>query len=170
MEDQATAPSQHNRALPVDESAYGVIYGTITVLSLLMATHQPIQDPFRTALVLFAAVVAVALAKAYAEVCDRMLANERPATVEDIRSAWRHSRTVLLAANAPTASFLLAGLNLIPVETAFLAAQVAAIAGVVYFGGRIGWKVRKTALSTILGAGVTGTIGLLISLMKYLAH
>ncbi|MEM9434671.1 MAG: hypothetical protein AAGA12_12185 [Pseudomonadota bacterium] len=158
------------RTLALDEAAFGIIYGTITVLSLLMALHQPIESPFRTALVLFAAVFAVAIAKAYAEVCQDMLASGRPARGVDFRSAWRHSRTVLLAANGPALCFVVAGFGLISVATEFLAAQLIAIGAMVFFGGRIGWNVRGTGFAVLIGAGVTALIGILISSMKYLAH
>jgi len=154
----------------VDEAAFGVIYGTITVLSLLMATHQPIEDPLRTALVLFGAVLAVALAKAYAEICERMLAEARAANASDFASAWRHSRTVLLAANAPAACLLIAAMGVWSVDGGFVLAQVTAIGSLVYFGGRIGWRIRQSVLSMLAGAGVTATIGVVISATKYLAH
>ncbi|MEL6837830.1 MAG: hypothetical protein AAFP85_00975 [Pseudomonadota bacterium] len=160
----------NDRANEVDNAAFGVIYGTITVLSLLMALHQPIESPLRTAMILFGAVLAVALAKAYAEVCEHMLASGRPATLSDLRSAWQHSRTVLLAANGPALCLVLAALNVLSVDGALLAAQVIAIAAMVYFGARIGWRVRGTRLSVIVGAGLTALIGLIISSMKYLAH
>lgn len=160
--------ADHSRK--VDDAAFGVIYGTITVLSLLMAMHQPIESAFRTAVILFGAVIAVAMAKAYAEVCEKMLASGQPAGSADLRSAWAHSRTVLLAANGPALCFLLAGFGLISTNTAFIAAQVVALGAMVYFGGHIGWRVRGTRSAVLVGAAVTALIGLLISSMKYLAH
>lgn len=154
----------------VDETAFGVIYGTITVLSVLIALHQPIDNPLRTAFILFGAVFAVALAKAYAEVCRQMLAKARSASVADMVGAWRHARTIMLAANPPAACMVLAALGLLSVETAFLGAQITAIGGLVFFGGHIGWRIKRTIPSVLAGAGVTALIGLLISSLKYLAH
>lgn len=53
-----------DRADKVDNAAFRVVYGAITVLSLLMAVYEPIEAPFRIAMVLFGTVLAVALAKA----------------------------------------------------------------------------------------------------------
>lgn len=158
------------QAQTVDTAAFGVIYGTITVLSLLMALHTPIEAPLGTAAVLFGSVLAVTLAKAYAEVCEHMLAERRAAHSADLVAAWRHSRPVLLAANAPAACFLIAGAGVWPADTAFVMAQITALASLVYFGGRIGWRIRTTVTSVLAGAGVTAFIGVVISSLKYLAH
>ena len=58
----------------IDEAACGVVYGSVTVMALLMALRPPVENPGPRALILFGSVFAVALAKAYAEICDRMLA------------------------------------------------------------------------------------------------
>ena len=57
----------------VEDAAFGVVYGSSTILALLMATHTPIEEPWRLASVLFLSVFAVAVAKAYAEICERAL-------------------------------------------------------------------------------------------------
>ena len=55
------------QAQRIDEAAFGVVYGSITVMALLMAMTPPLEEPGRKALILFGSVFAVALAKAYAE-------------------------------------------------------------------------------------------------------
>lgn len=170
MEGEADKSVIRARAAEIDKSAFGVIYGTITVLSLLMALPTPVENSLRTAIVLFASVFAVALAKAYAEVCDEVLEKARPAALNDLKSAWIHSRTVLLAANMPAACFLLAFIGIISSDLAYSAAQITALATIVFFGGRIGWKIRNSVWSAIAGAGITAIIGLVISSMKFLAH
>ena len=158
------------RTAQIDATAFGVIYGTIMVLALVISAHPPVEAPGRFAVVLFASVFAVALAKAYAELCERMLETGQPARSEDFRDVWHHARTVLLAANGPALAFLLASAGLITGEAAQLAAQVVALAALGVYGARIGWRVRGTVLSAVLGAALTLGIGAGITTLKYLAH
>ena len=67
----------------IDEAAFGVVYGSITVIALLMAMHRPVEAPGHQALILFGSVFAVAVAKAYAELCERMLQTGNPARWPD---------------------------------------------------------------------------------------
>ncbi len=158
------------RAQRIDEAAFGVVYGSVAVMAFLMAKHPPVEDPGRVALLLFGSVFAVAVAKAYAEICERMLKSGSPATWADARAVWGHSRTVLLAANGPTLAFALAALGLYSADTALILAQIVAIGLLSWFGGRIGWRIRGTVSGLVFGAVLTGGLGLLVSLLKVLAH
>lgn len=160
-----TAPARR-----IDEEAFGVVYGSVTVMALLMALRPPVDDPGRQALILFGSVFAVALSKAYAEVCERMLASGKAATWADARAVWQHSQTVLLAANGPTLVFALAAVGLIEADAALVLAQVLAILLLGWFGGRIGWRVVGTATGAIIGAGLTGGVGSLVTGVKLLMH
>ncbi|MEO1550879.1 MAG: hypothetical protein AAFR93_10675 [Pseudomonadota bacterium] len=80
-----------SRTKQIDEAAFGVVYGSITVLALLMAMHLPIEDPGHQALILFLAVFAVAMAEAYAELCERVLRTVNAASWRDVRDVWQHS-------------------------------------------------------------------------------
>jgi hypothetical protein len=157
-------------ARQIDEAAFGVVYGSITVMALLMAMHAPVEDPGQKALLLFGSVFAVAIAKAYAELCERMLQTGRAATWVDARAVWQHSRTVLLAANGPALAFALAALGVFSADTALVAAQIVAVGLLGYFGGRIGWRVRGTIFGMTVGAALTGGLGLLITLLKFVLH
>lgn len=154
----------------VDAAAFGVVYGSITVMALLMSMHRPVEDAGRTALVLFGSVFAVATAKSYAELCEQMLRSGKAAGIEDFRDVWAHSRTVLLAANGPALAFGLAAFGVYSADTAHLIAQVLAFALLVFYGARIGWRASASILSAFAGAAVTGGLGLLVSALKYLAH
>ena len=161
---------QMNKAHQIDDAAFGVVYGSITVLALLMAMHLPIERPGRQALVLFVAVFAVVLAKAYAELCERVLRTGDAATWADMRDVWLHSRTVLIAANGPSLAFFLAAIGFIESATAFVLAQVLAIGLLAFFGARIGWRVSGRLFGAIIGACVTSGAAALLSLLKFLAH
>jgi len=161
---------QMSKARQIDDAAFGVVYGSITVLALLMAMHLPIESPGRQALVLFLAVFAVALAKAYAELCERVLRTGEAATWADMHEVWQHSRTALIAANGPSLAFFLAAIGFIGSATAFVLAQALAIGLLAYFGGRIGWRVSGSSFGAIVGACVTSGAAALLSLLKLVAH
>jgi hypothetical protein len=160
-----TTPSRR-----IDEAAFGVVYGSVTVMALLMAMRPPIGDPGRQALILLGSVFAVALAKAYAEICERMLLSGKAATWADVRDVWGHSRTVLLAANGPTLAFALAAAGLIPADVALVLAQALAVLLLGWFGGRIGWRVGGTAAGALIGASLTGGLGFLVTAVKLVVH
>ncbi|MEJ8562953.1 hypothetical protein QTO30_18195 [Yoonia sp. GPGPB17] len=92
----------------------------------------------------------MAVAKAYAEICERMLESGNAATWSDVDAVWQHSRTVLLAGNGPTVAFLCSAFGLISPDRALLAAQLLAIGLLGWFGGRIGWRVRGSVPSMII--------------------
>lgn len=154
----------------LDEAAFGIVYGSISVLAVLVLVHPPVEDPARQALILFGSVLAMAMAKAYAELCQHMVRSGQRARWSDVREIWSHSQTVLLAANGPAFVLLLAAAGLLTPDLALLAAHGLAIALLVWFGGRIGWRIGATVRSAALGAGLTGGIGLLLSALKALAH
>ena len=154
----------------IDQAAFGVVYGSITVLAVLMAVHLPVESYVKQAAVLFLTVFAVALAKAFAEICERMLASGQAATWHDAREVWQHSRTVLLAANGPTLAFLLAAIGLVSGATALVLAQILALGLLIYFGARIGWRVSGHTVGALTGAAVTTSMAVLVSLLKLLNH
>lgn len=139
-------------------------------MALLMAMRPPVEDPGRQALILFGSVFAVALAKAYAEICERMLASGQAAAGADTREVWQHSQTVLPATDGPTLAFALAALGLIGADFALNLAQALTILLLGWFGGRIGWRVAGTATGAIIGAGLTGGAGLMVTAVKFLTH
>ncbi|MDX8348141.1 hypothetical protein SLH49_09095 [Cognatiyoonia sp. IB215446] len=150
----------------IDQAAFGVVYGSITVL----AVHPPIEHPGRQAIMLFLAVFAVALAKAFAEICERVLQSGQSANWSDIGEVWQHAQTVLIAANGPTLAFVLAAAGVISGDMALLLAQILVFGLLAYFGARIGWSVSGTMFGMAVGVAVTGGIAGLVSLLKFVAH
>ena len=57
----------------IDKAAFGVVCGSIMVITFLMAMRQPIEEPGRQTLARFGTVAVVAVAKPYAEICERVL-------------------------------------------------------------------------------------------------
>ncbi|MBV6656279.1 MAG: hypothetical protein KI785_00780 [Devosiaceae bacterium] len=132
------AASATRFAEALDDAAFGLVYGSISVIAVLMALHQPIEHPWQVALTLFGTVAAVSLAKAFAEIYQQVLSTGRQADWSDITSMWSHCRTVLLAANGPALAFALAGLGLYSTSTGLLVAHGFALALLGSMGALIG--------------------------------
>ena len=124
-----TAHGTHFRWQPLERAAFGLIYGAIMVLSLLMALGEALEAPFEPALVLFGSVLAVTLAKAFSELLSHGIeTGERILTAEAFRTAWSHSHPTLTVANVPTLLFVAAGLGWLSLETATTLSQALCIA------------------------------------------
>jgi hypothetical protein len=153
-----------------DAATYGLIYGCITVLSLLMAMGTHVEEPLRMAGALFGSVVAITLAKAFAEVMadslDAGLQNDRAL----LAAAWHHSRPTLSAANVPALLIGAAAFDVLPVDLAIHLSQAFCILLLLLLGGRVGWVVGGRLRSIVGGALFTGGIGFVLGAMKYLIH
>lgn len=154
----------------LDEAAFGIIYGAVMVLSILLAQGSHPAPPFKTAVVLFGSVLAITLAKAFAEFLGNALEVKERMTRHSWRAAWHHSTPTLAVANVPTALFLAAWLSWIDPQTALVASQVLCVALLALLGARAGWVLDHRVFPAILGALFVGSIGGLLSVMKYLIH
>ncbi|QFU08622.1 hypothetical protein PARPLA_03218 [Rhodobacteraceae bacterium THAF1] len=156
---------------PVQRASFGLIYGAILVLSLLMAMDEVRDGAFEAALVLFGSVLAVTLAKIFAEVLSHaMETGERILTAKAFRTAWRHSHPTLLVANVPTAIFAVAGLDWLDVSTATALSQAFCILVLVVLGARVGWVINHSWWLPIGGAAFAGSVGVGLAAMKYAIH
>jgi hypothetical protein len=155
---------------PIDRSAFGLVYGAITVLSILMAMGDHPEAPYEAAAILFGSVLAVTLAKAFAELLAHALETGERVTRRGWRAAWRHSTPTLAVVNLPTLFFIMAGLGWITVETAVQLAQVVCIVVLMVVGARVGWVIDKRPLPAFAGMLFAGGIGLALALLKYLIH
>jgi hypothetical protein len=154
----------------LDRAALGIIYGAITVLSVLMAVRDHSEQPFETAAVLFGSTLAVALAKAFSELLSRALDSGEKMTRASLRRAWAHSRPVLVTANLSTALFMAAGFGVITSQAALILSQASCVLFLLVLGARVGWVLERRLLSTILGAAFAGSVGLVLALMKFVIH
>ncbi|MEO0659054.1 MAG: hypothetical protein AAFY74_16540 [Pseudomonadota bacterium] len=156
---------------PVHRASFGLIYGSILVLSLLMAMDEVRDGPFEAAVVLFGSVLAVTLAKMFAELLSHaMETGERILTRKAFGAAWSHSHSTLLVANVPTASFVVAGLGWLSVETATGLSQVFCILVLIVLGARVGWVINHSWWLPIGGALFSGSVGCALALLKYAIH
>ncbi|MEL6540077.1 MAG: hypothetical protein AAFQ34_01590 [Pseudomonadota bacterium] len=156
---------------PLERVAFGLIYGAILVLSMLMAAGESTDMTFKTALVLFGSVLAVALAKGFAElVAHAIETGERMLTKRALCSAWNGSHPTLAVVVLPTALFLAAGLGLCSSGLATVLSQAYCLAILVLFGARVGWVIGHGPWLSIAGALFAGGIGSALAAMKYVLH
>ena len=154
----------------VDKAAFSVIYGAIMVLSILLAAGGNLDAPFETAAVLFGSVLAITLAKAFAELLAHALDTGERLTRAAWRAAWRHSRPTLAIANLPTLFFIAAGANLLSAETAAVLSQGLCVALLVALGARVGWVIDRKVSPAVLGGVFAGAIGMALAVMKFVIH
>lgn len=154
----------------LDKAAFGIIYGAVMVLSILLAQGGHPAPPFETAVVLFGSVLAMTLAKAFAEFLGHALDVQERLTRHSWHAAWSHSTPTLAVANVPTALFLAAWLGWVDAQTALAASQVLCVAVLALLGARAGWVLDRRVVPAILGALFVGGIGGLLSVVKYVIH
>lgn len=154
------------RSRDIGDVAFGVIYGTITVLGVLAATDATHFDPLATALTLFLTVLAVAMAKTYADLAAKALAAGTSHSAATVRSAWMHGRTTLFAANGPTLAMLGSAAGLYDRAVAMLLAQVCAMGLLLFYGWRISGRVLPSGMSAIAMGGA----GLALTALKHVVH
>ena len=151
-------------------AASGLVYGAILVLSILMATGGHAPPPFETAAILFGSILAVTLAKAFAELLSHALDKGERIGPGAWRNAWRHSSPTLAVANLPTLFFVAAGLGWLTADGALGLSQLVCIAVLLVVGGRIGWVIDGRAGRAVLGAIFAGSVGAALALLKYIIH
>ena len=154
----------------LDNAAFGIIYGAIVVLSALMAGGSHPEAPLQTAVILFGSVLAITLAKAFAELMAHAIGTGERITRQAWGAAWRHSRATLAVANVPTLLFVAAAAGWLPLETAVLLAHSVCILLLVTMGARAGWVIDSRVVPAILGGLFAGGIGAALSLIKLFTH
>ena len=154
----------------VDASAFGMIYGSVTVLGLLMAMEAHPDSPLKAAVVLFGTVLAISMAKAFADVMSTAIESGQRITGSAVALAWHHARDTLVAANLPTLFFLASAIKFWPVTTAVTLSQVYCTALLMLVGARVGWRADGRMLSSILGAVVAGAVGVALAVLKFVIH
>jgi hypothetical protein len=154
----------------LDGAAFGIVYGAITVLSILMAVGVHPGAPFETAAVLFGSVFAITLAKTFAEFLAHALDSGERLTRSGWRAAWHHSTPTLATANLPTLLFVASGLGWIDAGAALLASQAVCVALLATVGARIGWVLDREIVRAVAGGFFAGGIGVLLAVMKHVIH
>jgi len=154
----------------LDRSAFGIVYGAITVLAILLAAGAHPGPPFEMAAVLFGSVLSITLAKAFAELLAHALDTGERITRFAWGKAWRHSSPTLAVANLPALLFCAAGLDWIGPDRALVLSQGLCVALLALLGARVGWVLDGKAGPAILGAVFAGGVGLALAILKYVIH
>lgn len=154
----------------IDDAAFAMIYGAIMVLSILMAIGSHPKAPLKMAVVLFGSVLAIVMAKAFAEFLAHGLKTRERLTGAAYRQAWAHSRASLVAANLPALCFVAAHYGWVTSEFAMLFAQFYCIGLLLLMGARVGWVIDRSILAATLGAVFAGGVGILLAVVKHLIH
>ncbi|MCK0103652.1 hypothetical protein [Pseudohalocynthiibacter sp. F2068] len=154
----------------LDKAAFGIIYGAIMVLSILLAQGGHPAPPLETAVVLFGSVLAITLAKAFAELLSHALDTRERMSRGSWHAAWHHSTPTLAVANAPTVLFLAAWQEWIGIDAALLLSQVLCVTLLALLGGRAGWVLDRRLVPALLGAVFAGGVGLLLAIVKHVIH
>lgn len=172
MKDSVIAMNRANASgwQRLDKASFGIIYGAVMVLSILMAAGDHPQSPVKTAVVLFGSVLAITLAKAFAELVAHALDSGERVTRHAWHAAWHHSSPTLAVANLPTLFFLAAGVGWFGVELAVLLSQGICVALLAMLGARVGWVVDGRITPAVLGGLFAGGIGVALAFMKVAIH
>lgn len=156
---------------PLEKAAFGLIYGAILVLSLLLALGDTPEAPFEPAIVLFGSVLAVTLAKIFSEILSHGIeTGERILTAKAFRAAWKHSHPTLTVANVPTLLFMAAGLGWVTYDLATTVSQIFCVSILVVLGARVGWVINHSWWLPIGGAVFAGAVGVGLAALKYAIH
>lgn len=154
----------------IERNAFGVIYGSITVLALLMSVPHTAEEPIKTAFILFGSVLAITMAKAFAQVSSDSVNKRQQLSMHEVRHAWSHSAPTLLAANIPTLLITGSASGFYTFATSIWLAQIAAIGLLAIYGYSIGWVIYGRRIPGLLHAAFTSGIGIALALMKFIIH
>ena len=146
------------------------IYGSISVLAVVLVMQEHPPGVARAAATLFGTSLAIALAEAYSETIAEMLAQRRNLDLKETREIWQHVQPILFAANLPTAVVLLSAAGAFSVEEALNLAELAIYVSLFVWGARVGHLLHDSWLRILLSALITVAIGLLIGLIKVVFH
>jgi hypothetical protein len=162
--------------LTVDEELFHrnfvsrAIYGSISVLAVVLVMQARPPDAVKAAATLFGTSLAIALAETYSETIAEMLSQRRNLDLREAGEIWQRARPILFAANVPTAIVVLAVAGLLSVDTALDVAEFAIYASLFIWGTRVGRLLHDSWLRALASGLVTTGIGVLIGLIKVVFH
>jgi hypothetical protein len=154
----------------IETNAFGVIYGSVTVMALLLATGHGNAGPVETAVILFGSIFAIVLAETFAKISADAVQIRQPFGWAELRQGWVHSKPTLIAANIPTLLVAAAASGIYSLETGVILAQISATGLLEIYGYSIGWVIYGRTVPGVLHAAFTSGIGLALALVKFLVH
>ena len=146
------------------------IYGSISVLAVLLVMEEHPPVAWRAATTLFGTALAIALAESYSETVAELIARRKRLDAEEIRAIWRLTRPILLSANLPTLVLLLSAAGFYSVSTGLEIAEYAVYLALFLYGVRVGQLLHGAWWRSLLSGLFALAIGVLIGLIKYAFH
>lgn len=158
------------RIARIEHNAFGVIYGSVTVMALLMATGHGSKNAIETAVILFGSIFAIVLAETFAKISSDAVRKRQSFGWSEIRQGWQHSRPTLIAANIPTLLIAASAMGIYDYRTGVVFAEISAISLLAIYGYSIGWVIYGRILPGLLHGAFTSGIGLSLALIKFALH
>lgn len=151
--------------------AGNVVYGSIVVLALVLVLDHEHADATTAIASVVGAVLVVAVAEAYAEVLQGMISGHHRLTQSERREIAAGIVVHAVAASAPVAFFVLARLDALDLETAYVLAKWfgVAVLGLYAFGAYRAAGV-PVGRSLVAGALLTAVGLVLVALKSLVGH
>jgi hemolysin III len=146
------------------------IYGTLTVMAVIVAMEDHAPSALSAAAQLFGATLALAVAEAYAEIIADTLNKRRKLSAEEGREILGKVSPVLFGAQVPTLVFLMSDGGLFSVETAIQISKVLVLVLLFVYGLRVAQVLHKNHLIQILSGLIIMSAGFVVVLIKHLFH
>jgi VIT1/CCC1 family predicted Fe2+/Mn2+ transporter len=151
------------------ERARHAVYGSVIVLAVIVALDGTAARTREVIASVIAAAIATVVAETYADYLAETISVGRRPTRRENAEALRNAWAGLLAAILPVVFFVLTGLGLMALDTAFRAAIWTGVA-VVGFYAVVANRVSGLSIARSVAAGTAFTaLGALLVLVKALA-
>lgn len=151
-----------------ERHAGNVVYGSIVVFALVLVLSHEHASAGTAIVSIIGAVFVVAVAEAYAEFLQEMIALHRPLRGKERRQIFAGIAVHGVAALAPIVFFVLAAFDVLELDTAYTVAKWfgVAVLGIYAYGA---YRAAGVSVGrSLLAGGVMTTIGLLLVLLKSL--
>jgi hypothetical protein len=146
------------------------IYGSLTVMAVVVAMENHPPPPLSAAARVFGVTLAIAAAKAYAELIADTLTRGRKLNGEEGRQLLRRVSPVLFGAQAPTVVFLMSALGWYSVETGIEISRVLVLGLLFVYGLRVGQLLHRARVVQIASGLAIVSAGALVVVMNQLFH
>ena len=146
------------------------IYGTITVMAVLVAMENYPPPALRAAAQMFGVTLAIAVAEAYAEFIAFTLHRGRKLNREERREILQKVSPVLFGSQGPTVVMLLSAFGLFSVETAIDVSKALILVLLFVYGLRVAQLLHTNRLIQIASGLVIMSAGGVVVLINYFFH
>ena len=150
--------------------ASSAIYGTLTVMAVIVAMEDHPPPALRAAAQMFGVTLAIAIAKAYAEIIAGTLHRGRRLIAEEWREILRRVSPVLFGSQGPTVVMLLSAFGLFSVETAIDVSKALILVLLFVYGLRVAQLLHTNRLIQIASGLVIMSAGGVVVLINYFFH